>query len=168
MHTQRVEEMEIEMKRDVIREVLAGSGRILLHDEVEERPGVFSIIPQWEDVSVDDILTPRDVFNLMVKEGFKVRGVFFTSRNFNGSWLMVCYFWQINYDRVAIVSIHNCWYGRHVVTTKHPMHRRMNRRLYQMPCICCISACNQGSCQGKHTISFLIVKWAVVVRQQAW
>jgi hypothetical protein len=64
--------MEIEMKRDVVREVMANDGRILLHDEVEERPGVFSIIPQWENVTVDDILTPRDVFDLMVKEGFKV------------------------------------------------------------------------------------------------
>lgn len=64
--------MEINLKRDVVREVIANEGRILLHDEVEERPGVFSIIPQWETVDVDDILTPRDVFDLMAKEGFKV------------------------------------------------------------------------------------------------
>lgn len=65
--------METSLKRDVIREVIASNGRILLHDEVEERPGVFSIIPQWETVNEDDIMTPRDVFDLMAREGFKVR-----------------------------------------------------------------------------------------------
>ena len=73
MTTQVVEAMETRLKRDVIREVSSGGGRILLHDEVEERPGVFSIIPQWETVDEDDIMTPRDVFDLMAREGFKVR-----------------------------------------------------------------------------------------------
>ena len=63
--------MEISLKKDVIREVQANAGRILLHDEVEERPGVFAIIPEWETVTEDDILTPRDVFELMANEGFK-------------------------------------------------------------------------------------------------
>ena len=72
--TQTVEVMEKNLKRDVIREVIANEGRILLHDEVEERPGVFSIVAQWENVDTDDILTPRDVFDLMAKEGFKVCG----------------------------------------------------------------------------------------------
>lgn len=67
-----VETMEEAFKRDVLRELERGDGRILLHDEVEERPGVFSIIPVWEDVEKEDIMTPRDVFNLMSKEGFKV------------------------------------------------------------------------------------------------
>ncbi len=64
--------MEEKFKSDVIREVQAGNGRILLHDEVEERPGVFSIIPIWEEVSEDDIMTPRNVFELMVKENYRV------------------------------------------------------------------------------------------------
>jgi hypothetical protein len=67
-----VEAMEERFKKDVIREARMGDGRILLHDEVEERPGVFSIIPIWETVEEKDIMTPRDVFNLMSKEGFKV------------------------------------------------------------------------------------------------
>ena len=70
--TAMVEAMEENLKRDVIKEVEAGNGRILLHDEVEERPGVFSIIPIWEDVTEDDIMTPRDVYNLVVREGYKV------------------------------------------------------------------------------------------------
>ncbi|KAE9405167.1 hypothetical protein BT96DRAFT_916343 [Gymnopus androsaceus JB14] len=59
-----VEVMERNFKKDVLRELRGGKGRILLHDEVEERPGVFSIIPIWETVGEEDILTPRD-------EGFK-------------------------------------------------------------------------------------------------
>ncbi|THG97465.1 hypothetical protein EW026_g4541 [Hermanssonia centrifuga] len=70
--TEVVERMEEKFKSDVIREVQAGNGRILLHDEVEERPGVFSIIPIWEEVSEDDIMTPRNVFELMVKENYRV------------------------------------------------------------------------------------------------
>ncbi|KAG2141169.1 inositol hexakisphosphate-domain-containing protein [Suillus bovinus] len=70
--TAMVEAMEGRLKKDVIREVRMGDGRILLHDELEERPGVFSIIPIWETVEEDDIMTPRDVFDLMAKEGFKI------------------------------------------------------------------------------------------------
>jgi protein-tyrosine phosphatase len=70
--TAMVEAMEERFKKDVIREVRMGNGRILLHDELEERPGVFSIIPIWETVDEEDIMTPRDVFDLMAKEGFKI------------------------------------------------------------------------------------------------
>lgn len=75
--------MEQSFKKDVLREVRAGDGRILLHDEVEERPNHFAIVPIWEIVSEEDIMTPRDVFELMVKEGYK-----------------------IDYGRVAIVHIY--------------------------------------------------------------
>jgi hypothetical protein len=64
--------MEESFKNDVLRELRRGKGRILLHDEVEERPGVFSIVPLWEHVEEVDIMTPRDVFQLMVREGFHV------------------------------------------------------------------------------------------------
>lgn len=70
--TSLVEAMENNFKKDVLREVRAGEGRILLHDEVEERPNHFAIVPIWENVSEDDIMTPRDVFELMVKEGYKI------------------------------------------------------------------------------------------------
>jgi len=70
--TRTVEGMEQSFKKDVLRELRQGQGRILLHDEVEERPGVFSIIPLWETVSEDDILTPREVFEKIVKEGYRI------------------------------------------------------------------------------------------------
>ncbi|KAJ7063606.1 inositol hexakisphosphate-domain-containing protein [Mycena amicta] len=70
--TAMVEQMEESFKKDVLRELRANQGRVLLHDEVEERPGSFAIVPIWETVSEADILTPRDVFGLMKKEGFKI------------------------------------------------------------------------------------------------
>uniref|UniRef100_A0A8H7Y3N0 Inositol hexakisphosphate-domain-containing protein n=1 Tax=Psilocybe cubensis TaxID=181762 RepID=A0A8H7Y3N0_PSICU len=70
--TAMVESMEQSFKKDVLRELRKGDGRILLHDEVEERPGVFSIIPIWEVVSEDEIMTPRDVFNLVIQNGYRI------------------------------------------------------------------------------------------------
>ncbi|KAF8628035.1 hypothetical protein AX15_004150 [Amanita polypyramis BW_CC] len=70
--TEIVETIENNFKRDVFYEVRLGSGRILLHDEVEERPGVFTIVPIWESVTEDDIMTPRDVFELVQKEGYRI------------------------------------------------------------------------------------------------
>ncbi|KAK7006097.1 inositol hexakisphosphate-domain-containing protein [Favolaschia claudopus] len=70
--TAMVEQMEQSFKKDILRELRANEGRVLLHDEVEDRPGSFAIVPIWENVSDADILTPRDVFTLMKKEGFKI------------------------------------------------------------------------------------------------
>ena len=39
---------------------------------METEPGVFDIVPQWEQVTEEDILTPREVFDLVAKEGYKV------------------------------------------------------------------------------------------------
>jgi hypothetical protein len=66
--------MEHSFKKDILREAREGGGRILLHDEVEERPGVFSIIPIWEVVEEKDIMTPRDVFDSIVTQGYRVCG----------------------------------------------------------------------------------------------
>ncbi|KIY43759.1 hypothetical protein FISHEDRAFT_51969 [Fistulina hepatica ATCC 64428] len=70
--TAMVEAMEDRLKYDVIKEARLGDGRILLHDEVEERPGVFTIVPVWESISEDEILTPREVFGLVQREGYKI------------------------------------------------------------------------------------------------
>ena len=64
--------MEMSLKKDVLRELRAGRGRILLHDEVEERPGQFEIVPLWESIEEDEVMTPRDVFEQMKSEGYKV------------------------------------------------------------------------------------------------
>ncbi|KJA26349.1 hypothetical protein HYPSUDRAFT_36651 [Hypholoma sublateritium FD-334 SS-4] len=72
VNTSTVEAMEKNFKKDILRELAKGKGRILLHDEVEERPGVFSIIPIWEVVSEDEIMTPRDAFDLVIRQGYRI------------------------------------------------------------------------------------------------
>ncbi|KAG6902829.1 hypothetical protein C0995_010714 [Termitomyces sp. Mi166 len=66
-----VERMEESFKKDVLRELRSSHGRILLHDELEERPGTFSLVPIWETVTENEILTPKDVIDLIKKEGYK-------------------------------------------------------------------------------------------------
>lgn len=78
--TAMVETMESNLKRDLIRELRAGDGRVLLHDEVEDSPGNYTITALWETVKENEIMTPRDVFELMKAEGY-----------------------HVNYGRVAIV-----------------------------------------------------------------
>lgn len=65
--------MESSFKRDVLKELRAHGGRVLLHDEIEERPGSFAIVPMWQDATEADIMTPRNVFELMAQEGYRVR-----------------------------------------------------------------------------------------------
>ena len=89
--------MEENLKRDVLRELRIGNGRVLLHDEVEERPGTFSIIPIWETVTEADILTPRDVVELIGKEGYRVS---LAQPRYSASYSFIN---QIDYARVAIV-----------------------------------------------------------------
>jgi len=70
--TSVVERIEKDLKKDVIRELHQMDGKLLLHDEVETEPGTFEIVPQWEQVTDKDIHTPREVFELVAEEGFKV------------------------------------------------------------------------------------------------
>jgi hypothetical protein len=72
--------MESTLRNEVCREVRKGDGNLLLHDEVEER-GKFEIVPQWNKVEESDVMTPREVYDSITKEGYKV-----------------------NYERIAIVS----------------------------------------------------------------
>ncbi|PWN50330.1 hypothetical protein IE53DRAFT_369000 [Violaceomyces palustris] len=69
--TDVVERMELALKTDMLAEARQRDGRVLLHDEVEMN-GNFDIIPVWETVKDEDVMTPREVYELMQKEGFKV------------------------------------------------------------------------------------------------
>ncbi|CCO28893.1 Paladin [Rhizoctonia solani AG-1 IB] len=70
--TDVVEAMEANLKKDIEREMIQFDGRVLLHDEVETQPGSFTITAQWEPVTLQDTMTPRDVFRLVIEEGYKV------------------------------------------------------------------------------------------------
>jgi hypothetical protein len=75
--------MEISFKNDLLRELRKGNGRILLHDEVEERPGTFSIIPIWEVVEEHEIMTPQNVISLITKLGYRVTMVFYVYESYS-------------------------------------------------------------------------------------
>ncbi|KAJ3335694.1 hypothetical protein HDU93_004652 [Gonapodya sp. JEL0774] len=89
---ERVEMMEERMKGDLIQEIKKYGGRILLHDE-EVKPSGFEIVvcllesvfdayitfidapvvqPVWETVCEEDILTPLELFQSVVAEGYKI------------------------------------------------------------------------------------------------
>ncbi|KAM0753591.1 hypothetical protein T439DRAFT_322487 [Meredithblackwellia eburnea MCA 4105] len=70
--TDTVEAMEVALKQDLIREAESNGGRILLHDEVQEADGSFTITACWEDVKPEEIMTPKEVYALMRREGLDV------------------------------------------------------------------------------------------------
>ncbi|KAK0535009.1 hypothetical protein OC835_002504 [Tilletia horrida] len=70
--TEVVESMEKALKEDLVKEAAMRNGRVLLHDEVEGQRGNFEVIPIWETVGENDILTPREVYELVISEGFRV------------------------------------------------------------------------------------------------
>ena len=58
----RVERMEIQMKKDVMDELVRYNGKLLLHEEEAEASGKkFSIVPVWE--SVDSVETLKQVYS---------------------------------------------------------------------------------------------------------
>lgn len=63
--------MEVTLRSDALRELKRGEGTLLLHDE-REHQGSFLTIPVWENVVDDDVMTPRDVYNKLMNEGYKV------------------------------------------------------------------------------------------------
>ncbi|KAI8393383.1 inositol hexakisphosphate-domain-containing protein [Radiomyces spectabilis] len=60
----RLEQLEERLKEDVIREVMNYDGRILLHGENTEG----DVQPVWEEVDVEDILTVREVMEMVAQE----------------------------------------------------------------------------------------------------
>lgn len=64
--------MEVQLKEDILQEIRRGNGRVLLHDEVETKPGCFEIIPIWETVQEDDVMTPREMYEGAIQENYRV------------------------------------------------------------------------------------------------
>lgn len=49
-----VEEMEMALKRDLQLEAAENGGKVLLHDEIEEADGSFTITATWEEVKPEE------------------------------------------------------------------------------------------------------------------
>ena len=65
---QEVEKTEEQLKQDILREAARNGGRILLHDEGPDgRP-----IARWETITPESVQTPREVFDMLRQEGYKV------------------------------------------------------------------------------------------------
>ncbi|KAJ3698159.1 hypothetical protein LUZ61_001864 [Rhynchospora tenuis] len=68
-----VEHMEARMKEDIISEVSQSGGQMLLHREViNTASNQSNVIGYWEDISLDNVKTPSEVFADLKKEGFNI------------------------------------------------------------------------------------------------
>jgi tRNA G26 N,N-dimethylase Trm1 len=67
-----VERMEEQLKADVLAEMRQADGRILLHDEVEIKPGHYDIVPIWETIQESEVMTPKELYDQVQAEGYKV------------------------------------------------------------------------------------------------
>ncbi|ORX37949.1 inositol hexakisphosphate-domain-containing protein [Kockovaella imperatae] len=67
-----VERMETTLREDVLRELKKSQGRMLLHDEQEVKPGDYEVIPIWENVEPEEVTTPRELYEKVIQEGYKV------------------------------------------------------------------------------------------------
>ncbi|XP_042044508.1 paladin-like isoform X2 [Salvia splendens] len=65
-----VEQMEARLKEDIISEIKKSGGRMLLHRE-EYDPALkqASVIGYWENIFVDDVKTPAEVYDALKHEG---------------------------------------------------------------------------------------------------
>ncbi|KAJ3357018.1 hypothetical protein HDU83_009188 [Entophlyctis luteolus] len=68
---ERVEQMEQQMKEDVIAELTRCNGRLLLHNEEQIGTG-FAILGVWESCTVEDIKTPLEVYQMIVAQNYRV------------------------------------------------------------------------------------------------
>lgn len=104
--------MENALKQDVLNEIRRGDGRLLLHDEVESKPGVFEIIPIWETLDEREIMTPRELYDEVMREKY-----------------------QVDYLRVAIVSFRSpSLRTAEIVDNKAYDDRQMNKRRCLLLC----------------------------------
>ncbi|KAK4406864.1 hypothetical protein Sango_0267400 [Sesamum angolense] len=68
-----VEHMEARLKEDIISEIRQSGGRMLLHRE-EYNPALkqASVVGYWENIFVDDIKTPAEVYAALKHEGYNI------------------------------------------------------------------------------------------------
>ncbi|KAG8389637.1 hypothetical protein BUALT_Bualt02G0249700 [Buddleja alternifolia] len=68
-----VEHMEARLKEDIISEIRQSGGRMLLHRE-EYNPALkqASVIGYWENIFVDDVKTPAEVYAALKNEGYDI------------------------------------------------------------------------------------------------
>jgi len=68
INPERLEAAELRLKQDILEEARRYDGRIVLHSEADDR----SIQLFWQDISEEDVLTPREMYQSMVEAGLPV------------------------------------------------------------------------------------------------
>lgn len=69
----QVEHMEARLKEDIISEVKQSGGRMLLHrEEFSPASNQVSIIGYWENIFVDDVKSPAEVYAALKDEGYNI------------------------------------------------------------------------------------------------
>jgi hypothetical protein len=63
------EKMEARLKEDIQREIKRYNNMLLVHDEIENK----RVVPSW--MSADDIKTPKEVFESLAANKYRVRYV---------------------------------------------------------------------------------------------
>lgn len=65
--------MEARLKEDIISEIRRSGGRMLLHRE-EYNPTLnqASVIGYWENIFLDDVKTPSEVYASLTDDGFDI------------------------------------------------------------------------------------------------
>ncbi|KAG2217368.1 hypothetical protein INT45_012238 [Circinella minor] len=68
---ERVEYMEERMQSDARKELIEKNGRLLLHDETDERGGI-DLVAKFYSVTEEQIETPSEVFQSIIDQGYQV------------------------------------------------------------------------------------------------
>ncbi|KAK1280944.1 hypothetical protein QJS04_geneDACA004769 [Acorus gramineus] len=68
-----VEHMEARLKEDIFTEVTQSGGRMLLHrEEFDPVSNLSSVVGYWENISVDDVKTPAEVYTALKDKGYNI------------------------------------------------------------------------------------------------
>ncbi|XP_072951302.1 uncharacterized protein [Typha angustifolia] len=68
-----VEHMETRMKEDIFTEVTQSGGQMLLHrEEFNSASSQSTVIGYWENISLDDVKTPAEVYAELKDEGYNI------------------------------------------------------------------------------------------------
>lgn len=64
--------MESQLKADVLKEIREQGGKLLLHDEMETKPGTYEVVPVWETVEEENVMTPLELYQDVQSEDYHV------------------------------------------------------------------------------------------------
>ncbi|CAL9065489.1 unnamed protein product [Musa banksii] len=68
-----VEHMEARLKEDIFAEVTQSGGQMLLHrEEYNPVSNQISVIGYWEEISLDNVKTPAEVFAALKADGYRI------------------------------------------------------------------------------------------------